>query len=239
MGQTEPELLRLLGNRISCPKCHAGLLPTAQQCRFCGTQLHAPKATAPAPRPDMFQGVAYGDPVAQGSMRPLGGGRVGHVKGKVLHSWRQAIEDSLRTSYGQDIANWEPIEAAVSVEAVFTVPPRSATPKKFPTWAKTRPDLDKFARALGDALSPKAPSQKTGGSLNMVTSGPYSGHAHFRLLSEDSRIVSWRVAKTYPAPIHTDIGALRQPGVRMLINVLPERPEQLPMPAPDPEQHAA
>lgn len=105
-----------------------------------------------------------GKPISQGSMTPIG-------KGKMIHkpeliAWRTKVLQVALLHARQ--AGWKlPLDEPVIVGAVFYLPrpkrPRFNVPA-------TKPDLDKLQRAIGDALAPKS-----GGGI----------------LTEDSRIVAW------------------------------------------------
>ncbi|MGQ4544564.1 RusA family crossover junction endodeoxyribonuclease [Dermabacteraceae bacterium P13088] len=114
----------------------------------------------------VFEFRAYGVPETQGSMRQMRG-RVFHSRRGALESWRRHVTAQARCAV-RDCLDW-PVE----VEAVFYLP----RPKR-PRWSvpATGKDLDKLARALGDALSPR------------------DGRG---VLVNDSRIVAWRVSKEW------------------------------------------
>lgn len=133
---------------------------------------------------------AEGVAAPEGSHRYVGyrGGRpvVAHDNPR-LAGWRtivaRAANDAARA------AGWEPqYDGPVAVQAHFYLP-RPNRPK-FPDHAATKPDLDKLARAVGDALA--AP----GG-----------------ILLEDSRIVTWVLTKRWasdgqPPGVHVAVTAI-------------------------------
>lgn len=87
-----------------------------------------------------------GHPRPQGSKDPLGGFRM-KESSKHLPSWRRAISKVARTEAS-------PIVGPVEVELLFIMPRPLATPKRRPTPpAVKRPDVDKLARAVFDALT--------------------------------------------------------------------------------------
>ncbi|GIG63672.1 hypothetical protein Lfu02_80440 [Longispora fulva] len=94
---------------------------------------------------------AYGDPAPQGSLKHVGGGRLVDSSRR-LRPWRQlvtaAAREALRVS-GQT----EPHLGPVQVLAVLTVPKPKSAPKRIQTWPSKRPDVDKLARAILDALT--------------------------------------------------------------------------------------
>lgn len=164
----------------------------------------------------------YGDPVTQGSMNPKGGGRMAHKDG--VKPWRQKIEDAFRELY--EVPGWEPITAPVRGDLIVTVArtgkDSSSNRAIYPTKHNSG-DLDKYERAVNDAVSPKGESKATG-AKNLITEGPNRHKPHFRLLADDSLIVEWGTgpAKSHPRPHHTHPGALEEPGVRVRFTVLEE-----------------
>lgn len=133
---------------------------------------------------------AEGVAAPEGSHRYVGyrGGRpvVAHDNPR-LAGWRtivaRAAADAARS------AGWAPqYDGPVAVQAHFYLP-RPKRPR-FPDHAATKPDLDKLARAVGDALA--AP----GG-----------------ILLEDSRIVTWVLTKRWasdgqPPGVHVAVTAI-------------------------------
>jgi Holliday junction resolvase RusA-like endonuclease len=135
-----------------------------------------------------------GTPVTQGSMRHVGHGRMVHAKG--VTAWRQTITHAVEQYTGTYFGAWEPLDAPVIVQAVFYLErPKSAKDRPFP---HKRQDLDKLARALGDALAPKTKSKP----------------APSAFLIDDSRIVDLRVKKLYA---HGIAGDGVEPGVRVKV----------------------
>lgn len=131
-----------------------------------------------------------GVPATEGSHRYVGyrGGRpvVAHDNPR-LTAWRILVARDARNA--AHTAGWDtPHDGPVAVEASFYLP-RPKRPK-FADHAATKPDLDKLARAVGDALA--APG------------GP---------LTEDSRIVTWALTKQWatdgqPPGVHINVTAL-------------------------------
>lgn len=133
---------------------------------------------------------AEGVAAPEGSHRYVGyrGGRpvVAHDNPR-LAGWRtivaRAANDAARA------AGWAPqYDGPVAVQAHFYLP-RPKRPR-FPDHAATKPDLDKLARAVGDALA--AP----GG-----------------ILLEDSRIVTWVLTKRWASDGQT-------PGVHVAVTAI-------------------
>lgn len=131
-----------------------------------------------------------GIPATEGSHRYVGyrGGRpvVAHDNPR-LAAWRTLVARDARNA--ARTAGWDsPHDRPVAVEASFYLP-RPKRPK-FTGHAATKPDLDKLARAVGDALA--------------ALGGP---------LSEDSRIVTWVLTKRWatdrqPPGVHVSVTAL-------------------------------
>lgn len=115
-----------------------------------------------------------GVPAPEGSHKYVGyrGGRpvVTHDNPR-LAAWRTLVTRDARNA--THTAGWDtPHDGPVAVEAHFYLP-RPKRPR-FTDHAATKPDLDKLARAVGDALA--APG------------GP---------LAEDSRIIAWALTKSW------------------------------------------
>ena len=88
--------------------------------------------------------VVLGQPVPQGSMKHVGGGRI-VSKSPKLKDWREKIAQVVRDQVG------EPAHlSAVSVTAIFIFNKPKSVTRDHPT---VPPDLDKLQRALGDAIS--------------------------------------------------------------------------------------
>lgn len=118
-----------------------------------------------------------GTPVAQGSLKRSGakaGRRLYHANQKTLAPWRERIADAARAQRGDAPL----IDESTEVSATFLVPrPRNhyhvdGRLRDAPIFAAKRPDLDKYVRALLDALT---------GSL----------------IADDSRVVRLRASKEY------------------------------------------
>ena len=91
-----------------------------------------------------------GEPIGQGSMRHIGGGRMIASNDKKLKAWRDAIclaVQSERLTVGDLIS----FDSAVKLEVKFCIERNKAAAKrKYPT---TPYDLDKLIRAVGDGIS--------------------------------------------------------------------------------------
>ena len=131
-----------------------------------------------------------GIPTPEGSHKYVGhrGGRpvVAHDNPR-LAAWRTLVARDARNA--ARAAGWDaPHDGPVAVQAHFYLP----RPKRphFADHAATKPDLDKLARAVGDALA-----------------------AHGGPLAEDSRIVTWVLTKRWasdgqPPGVHVSVTAL-------------------------------
>jgi Holliday junction resolvase RusA-like endonuclease len=127
------------------------------------------------PESDRSLGLSFwvpGIPAAQGSMRAfrLPNGRVTmtDMKGDKLKLWRHAINDEARRVAGQII------EGPVAMRVEFRLLKPKSAPKRRRTWpiGKLSGDLDKLARAVGDALTGV-------------------------LFVDDCQVVEWSVSKDY------------------------------------------
>lgn len=101
---------------------------------------------------------AAGRPAAQGSKRHVGGGRL-IESSRQVGAWRDAV----RRAAIEAMASRPPIEGPVYLVQVFALPrPKShygtgrnsgRVKRGVPHRPPVRPDLDKLARAVGDALT--------------------------------------------------------------------------------------
>src|SRR4051812_40985373 len=94
--------------------------------------------------------TVLGVPVAQGSMRSLGPGRMVHSNAEKLRPWRDTVAWQVRQ--GMNDHGLEPLEGPVAVAATFTLPRPKSAPRT--RWAPDRkPDVDKLLRSLLDACT--------------------------------------------------------------------------------------
>jgi Holliday junction resolvase RusA-like endonuclease len=137
--------------------------------------------------------VVYGDPAPQGSKKFVGmiAGRGMLVESsKRVKPWRQDVVAAAR----EVVAGQAPLDGALVVRMVFTLPKPASAPKRKRTWPNKKPDVSKLARSTEDAL---------------VTAGA---------ITDDARIVEYsRLAKVFP---NEDPEALSSPGVRIAIRRL-------------------
>jgi crossover junction endodeoxyribonuclease RusA len=116
--------------------------------------------------------TVLGVPVPQGSLKFIGNRRVTHNNVEKLRPWRDTVAWHVREDMAaEDVPT---LEGPVEVRATFTLPRPKSAPRH--RWAPDRkPDLDKLARALLDALV-------AGGAV-----------------VDDAQVVSLLVSKVYPA----------------------------------------
>ena len=110
-----------------------------------------------------------GTPIPQGSKVAT---RTGHMReaNPKLRPWRQTMATHLTAWTGTWFGAWEPYDGPLLVDVTFWIP-RPKRPKY--TLPATPADLDKYQRALGDALT-------------------QSG-----LIKDDARITTWHARKRY------------------------------------------
>lgn len=98
--------------------------------------------------------VVRGLPVAQGSMKSFGPGRMAHSNAKTLLPWREDIAGAVDRAC-LEVGLRVPLRCAdaVVVEASFTFPRPVSAPKGRRVFPSKRPDVDKAARSLLDALT--------------------------------------------------------------------------------------
>ena len=130
-----------------------------------------------------------GTPVPQGSMRAFGS-RI--IQSPEVKAWRGEVTAEALTA--AEAAGWEePWDGPCALDLIFYLP-RPKRPR-WP-WPAVRPDLDKLARAVMDALCPRDPD--------------------LRVLAEDSRVIELHAIKRYagddrPAGVHIELTPLEAP----------------------------
>ena len=134
--------------------------------------------------------TVYGSPAPQGSKRYVGvknGRGIMVESSKKVRPWRNDVRDAaLLVRNGA-----APLDGALSVRMVFTLPKPASAPKRRRLFAMRKPDLSKLARSTEDAL---------------VDAG---------IMADDARIIEYsRLAKVFP---NEDPDALEAPGVRIEI----------------------
>lgn len=138
--------------------------------------------------------VAYGIPAPQGSKKFVGLAKSGRgilvESSKKVRPWRQDVKAAALVV--RDGA--PPLDAAVVVRMVFTMPKPASAPKRRRSYPMRMPDLSKLARSTEDALTDAG------------------------IWQDDARVVEYtRLAKVYPGE---DPEALEAPGVRIEVSLL-------------------
>jgi len=96
-----------------------------------------------------FDFIVPGQPVGQGSMRHIGGGRMIASNDKKLKVWRAAVIDAVHLRF-LDIGEVPKFEEALKLRVTFCIDRPKTVKREYPT---TPYDLDKLVRAIGDALT--------------------------------------------------------------------------------------
>jgi crossover junction endodeoxyribonuclease RusA len=97
----------------------------------------------------MFSLFVAGNPAPQGSKRHVGGG-VLVDSCKRLPDWRKDVRTACLDAEGQPKARFE---GAVSLHLDFVLPRPKSLPKRRTPPATKKPDWEKLARAVGDAMT--------------------------------------------------------------------------------------
>jgi Holliday junction resolvase RusA-like endonuclease len=115
---------------------------------------------------------------------------------KKVKPWRQDVV-AAAVEVREIAGNPPPLDCALSVRMIFTLPKPKSAPKRKKIYAMRKPDVSKLARSTEDALT---------------TAG---------IWSDDSRVVEYeRLAKVFPGE---DPDALESSGVIIEIRVLQEK----------------
>lgn len=155
------------------------------------TAVDVQRWTAYERGPAVLQVIVLGHPVPQGSIRSLGRGRPSvHANAARLLPWRGRMCGELQASVLTGRGGF-PLTGPVVVDLSCTMPKPKAAPKRRRTFPVTAPDLDKLARAVGDAL------QESG------------------VVGNDSQIVEWCARKVFPGEHRL---ALSSPGVLITVS---------------------
>lgn len=95
-----------------------------------------------------------GKPAPQGSKRGIQHKTTGKVvlieSSKAVKPWREDVRAALLDEHGQPK---ERIDGPVTVSLEFLLPRPVSTPKTGPAFAMRKPDIDKLARAVLDAIT--------------------------------------------------------------------------------------
>lgn len=94
-----------------------------------------------------FSFVVPGEPIGQGSMKHIGGGRMIASNDKKLRLWRKAIVDAIHEKL---LGNEVFFDGPTKLEAHFCIERPKTVKRDFPT---TPYDLDKLVRAIGDSCT--------------------------------------------------------------------------------------
>jgi len=97
----------------------------------------------------MLEVYVAGNPAPQGSKRHVGNGRM-IESSKRLHPWRSTIAAAVRFDMLEGALAFR---GAVVVALDFVMPRPVSTPRRFTPPAVKRPDIDKLARAVLDAIT--------------------------------------------------------------------------------------
>ena len=159
--------------------------------------------------PPVLEFSVIGHPIGQGALSPKGRnaktGRIvmAHSNAKSLKPWRAQIAEMAKQTIERcGHPKLFPIESAVAVELLFTMPTSAASLKQgraYPTVKNaTNSDLDHLERAIYDALTGV-------------------------VFLDDALVVDAAHPKTYPAgsTAYTHPQALPEPGVTIRVHVLP------------------
>lgn len=95
--------------------------------------------------------TVYGNPAPQGSKKFVGmvnGHGMMAEMSKKVKPWRQDVVAAAIAARG----NNPPLDGALIVRMVFTMPKPKSAPKRRRTWPNRTPDLSKLARSTEDAL---------------------------------------------------------------------------------------
>lgn len=110
--------------------------------------------------PHVMRIVVYGSPAPQGSKKFVGTymGKDGRTHGmmgessKKVKPWRQDVV-AAAVEAREAAGNPDPLDCALSVRMIFTLPKPKSAPKKKRIYAMRKPDVSKLARSTEDALT--------------------------------------------------------------------------------------
>jgi Holliday junction resolvase RusA-like endonuclease len=100
----------------------------------------------------MIESVIYGKPITQGSMNRSAAGKTYHKNGATLTVWRQRIAAQFIADQTFAVRATFPLRVPLSLVAHFTVD-RPASNKDMYPQSQRSGDVDKYLRAVGDALT--------------------------------------------------------------------------------------
>lgn len=113
-----------------------------------------------------------GKPVTQGSMSSNSRGKP-YTPAKVTN-WRKSVHYVIEQFTGTYFGGWEPVSSPVELHAWFYLPQAKSNKDDYPSHSRSG-DADKYARAVGDAIS----------------------LGKHRLITDDSLIVRFRAEKLW------------------------------------------
>jgi Holliday junction resolvase RusA-like endonuclease len=147
--------------------------------------------------------VVIGSPAPQGSKKFVGM-RGGHgvmiESSKAVKPWREAVKWAAHAARN----GAPPLDGALIVRMVFTMPKPQSAPKTRRTYPNRKPDISKLIRSTEDALTDAG------------------------IWVDDSRVVGYeRAEKVFPGE---DPEALDVPGVRIVIRDIAEASQQVARP---------
>ena len=136
--------------------------------------------------------VLFGSPAPQGSKSFKGLAKSGRAilaeSSKKVAPWRQDVKAAAESEILR-YDDWVPLDGALQLVVVFTLPAPQSLPKRRASYPSRLPDLSKLVRSTEDALT------------------------NAGVWKDDARVVECRAVKTYPVGTlgaHAD--ALHSPG---------------------------
>ncbi|WP_280201288.1 RusA family crossover junction endodeoxyribonuclease [Nocardia cyriacigeorgica] len=90
-----------------------------------------------------------GTPAPQGSKKHVGRGILVESS-QAVGPWRERVALAVHQQ------GWQPLDGPVAVDLTFVMPRPKSTPKRWTPAAVKRPDIDKLARAILDAITGQA-----------------------------------------------------------------------------------
>lgn len=137
--------------------------------------------------------LVFGNPAPQGSKKFVGLSKQGRgimvESSKKVRPWRQDVKAAAEAVRGDSA----PLDEALRVRMVFTMPKPASAPKRKRTFPSKKPDLSKLVRSTEDALTDAG------------------------IWRDDSRVVECTARKVFPGE---DAESLSAPGVRIVIDLL-------------------
>jgi len=131
-----------------------------------------PGAVLPPRAPDLAFEV-YSEPIPQGSLKPVRRGtKLGVVSDNPRTAgWRERVAYTALAAQG---AGWTPFDGPVVLAVEFYMPRPKGHPKTIRTVPMTKPDVDKLARAVGDALTAAGTYEDDSRIIDLVARARYA-----------------------------------------------------------------